>query len=361
MTASTSTAADPSPPGGLRTPWSPAAAHAHTPAWDGAAGAPDGWTRLRAGRSLPTRRGLLQLLLAVVLYGAGANAGAGWVLVLTAALAGAVLAGWLTARRTARRVEARRDVPPLVVAGSVVRLSVEVRAPGAGYVVVRDGLSGRSGAGAGGRFDGQARPSRGALQGAEIRVEVTDLLGLARCDAVAFVGSPLLAVPPVPDAAAAPWAAPAQLAEHAATVRARPGVEFAGLRAYAPGDPARSVQWRATARHGRLLVGEPQREAAPAVRVALAGGTWERGSLDRATERICALATAAEQTGHPVEVAVDGLVLPWSDTARRDLALLPPHAGAPARALAPPSPTSLATWTVSPADVADPDHDRGAP
>lgn len=316
--------------------------------------AEDGWTRLRARRTVPTRRGLLHLLLAGVLYGAGANAGAGWVVVLAAGLAGAVLAGWVTTHRAARRVEARREVPQLGVAGVALELTVEVRAPVGGHVVVSDALSGGSGAAAaGGRFRAPLRPSRGALEGAEIRAELTDRLGLARSGAAGFVRSPLLAVPPVPAATTAPRPASAQPAEQAATVRARSGVEFAGLRAYAPGDPARSVQWRASARHGRLIVGEPQRQAGPALRVALAGGTWERGSLDRAAERVCALAAAAERAGRPVEVAADGLVLPWSDAVRRDLALLPPHASAPPRPLAPPPPAALETWTISAADVVE--------
>lgn len=317
--------------------------------------APDtegGWTRLRAGRTAPTRRGLLQVVLAAVLYGAGANAGAGWVVVLAATLVGAVLAGWVAAHRAVRRVEARREVPWLVVAGSAVEVVVEIRVPVAGHAVVTDDLARASGATrVGRRLAAVARPPRGAVEGGEVRVEVTDRLGLARASAAGFVRSPLLAVPPVPAAAAPPRLAAAQLAEQAATVRARSGVEFAGLRAYAPGDPPRSVQWRATARHGRLIVGEPHRQAAPALRLALAGGTWERGTLDRAAARVCALAAAAERAGRPVEIAADGLVQGWSETARRDLALLPPHSGAPARPLAPPPATALETVTVSAADT----------
>lgn len=317
-------------------------------------GAEDRWTRLRAGRTVPTRRGLLQLVLAGVLYAAGANAGAGWVVVLAAGLGGAVLAGWVTARRAARRVEGRRRLPQLVVAGSAVEVTLEVRAPAAGLAVVTDALSGASGAAPAGRaLVAVLRPSRGALDGAQVHVEVTDRLGLARAATAAFVRSPLLAVPPVPAAGARPPPAAVQDAEHEATVRARSGVEFAGLRAYASGDPARWVQWRATARHGRLIVGEPHRQAAPALRIALAGGTWEQASLDRAAERVCALAAGAERAGRPVEVAADGLIQPWSDAVRRDLALLPPHAGAPARPLAPPPTAALETWTVSADDVAE--------
>lgn len=136
--------------------------------------------------------------------------------------------------------------------------------------------------------------------------------------------------------------------EDSAAVRARSGPEFGGLRAYAPGDPARSVSWRASARHGRLVVGEPLRPAAPTLRIGVAAGTWEREALDRATERVCALATAASAAGRPVEIAADGAVRPWDDAARRDLAVLPPHVGAAPRPLAPPPPGPAETVTIGP-------------
>jgi len=133
-----------------------------------------------------------------------------------------------------------------------------------------------------------------------------------------------------------------------AAARALSGAEFAGLRAYVPGDPPRSISWRASARHGRLVVGEPLRPAAPTLRIALAGGTWEREALDRAAERICALAATAAGEGRPVEIAADGAVFPWNEAARRDLAVLPPHAGAAPRLLAPPPAGAVETVTVAP-------------
>ncbi len=48
-------------------------------------------------------------------------------------------------------------------------------------------------------------------------------------------------------------------------------VEFAGHRAYAPGDEIRSIDWAATARTGRLFVKEYEREAAERATVALDG------------------------------------------------------------------------------------------
>ncbi len=305
-----------------------------------------GWTRLRPGRTAPTRRGSLQALLAVVLYTAGANAGAGWVTVLATLLAGAVLAAWWTTHRAARRVEVRRTLPAQAVAGTPVEVSVQVRAPGGGHLVVADALGGAGAGPPGARLVGTLRPARGSVRGAEVRVELADPLGLARASAAGWAPSPLLAVPAVPRA---PGSLPRRVAETALdlpAVRARAGVEYAGLRAYAPGDPPRTVHWRATARHGRMVVGEPARPAAPALRIALAGGSWSQAALDRAVERVCALAAAGAAAGRPTEVAVDGAVQPWSEAARRDLALLPPHAGARPRPLAPPPPGAVETVTV---------------
>lgn len=297
---------------------------------------------------LPTRRGVLQVVLACVLYAAGANVGAGWVVVLAAALAGAVLSALACVWWAARRVRVLRALPTLALAGSPVQVTLEAHAPGMGRIVVADSLTGLAGAvDPGRRLTAAFVPRRGAVGGGDVRVELTDPLGLARATLSGQVASPLLAVPAIPpsETVALPALAEGSLDQAA---RARSGPEFAGLRAYAPGDPPRSVQWRATARHGRMVVGEPTRPTAPALRVALAGGAWTQEQLDRAIERVCGLAAAAAAMGRPTEVAADGSVRPWTEAARRDLTLLPPHAGAPARTLAPPPSGAVETITVGP-------------
>lgn len=140
--------------------------------------APSEWTRLRARRTVPMLRGVLQVVFAGVLYAAGANVGAGWVVVLAAVLAGTVVAGYLAVWQAARRVEVRRRFPAVAVAGVAVEVFVEVRAPGAGRLVVADGLSGLVGDGASrSRFVGSVVPARGAADGAEVRVGLADRFG----------------------------------------------------------------------------------------------------------------------------------------------------------------------------------------
>jgi uncharacterized protein (DUF58 family) len=309
------------------------------------------WAPLIAARTVPTRRGVLQGLFAAVLYLAGANVGAGWVVVLSAALGGAVLAAWVSARWAAHHAAVRRRLPARMVADAPCEALLDVRAPGSGRLAVLDDLTAVAGALASGEtLTAPVRPPRGAIEGDRVRVVIADRFGLMRSAAEGYVPSTALAVPAVGEGGALlPAGAPLGGSDQA--VRARSGVEFAGLRAYAPGDPPRTVRWRASARHGRLVVGEPLRPTAPVLRVAIAGGTWTRPALDRATVRACGLAAAAAAEGRTVEIAADGRVQPWSDAARQDLALLPPHAGAAARALAPPPGAAVETVLVTPGGV----------
>ena len=95
-------------------------------------------------------------------------------------------------------------------------------------------------------------------------------------------------------------------------------VEFAGHRAYSPGDEIRSIDWAAYARTDRLFVKEREREAADRVVVALDGsasmaafGKWT------AARRLAAAAGMLALAG---EARVD-LVLLQEGTARRAAAL----------------------------------------
>lgn len=299
-------------------------------------------TRLAPERTVATHRGLLQLALAALLYAAGLNSGAGWVVVLAAVLTGAVLAGWALVWSAARRVDVRREIDALGVAGVPMHAAVEVQVAGVGHVAVADAFTGMIGAGpAGSRFTARVVAPRGGRDEAPLRVSLIDHLGLVRGGACGPVRSPVLVVPAGSGAESREQAA--RGATDAGFARAPSGAEFAGVRTYAPGDPPRTVRWRASARHGRLLVGEPAQPSGPALRIAIDGGTWTREDLDGVVERACALADAASAAGRPVEIAADGRVRPWSPATRRDLALLPPHWGAPARPLAPPPRTAVET------------------
>jgi len=309
----------------------------------------------RRPRARPTRRGLLQLVLGLTLWLAGANVGSTWVVLLSAAAIGAVLTGVATAARAVRRVSVTRELPAIVVAGQPVTAALTVTAPTAARLVVTDDLTGVAADTATGmtlRVPVALR--RGAVPGGRVRVGLADRFGLASATAAGEVASAVLALPAVgPTAVPRPRLEAAGVVPSAAGAGA--GTEILGVRDYRAGDAPRSVHWRSSARHGRLVVRETAREAGPALVVALAGGSWDAAALDRAAERACGLAAAAEEAGRPVELALDGRRLAWSPAARRDLALLPPHAGAPARPLAPPPlPAGTETVLLTPADPAAP-------
>ena len=81
------------------------------------------------------------------------------------------------------------------------------------------------------------------------------------------------------------------------------GGDFYALREYVPGDPITRIAWRASARHGDLLVREETRVGAMAFDIALhLGGTEEED--ERAISLAASLAALAVRTGAPVSVSV---------------------------------------------------------
>jgi uncharacterized protein (DUF58 family) len=313
------------------------------------------WTPLRAGRPRLSRRAVLQLGLGVLLYLAGANAAAGWVVVLAAAVLGVVPWAWASAWRAGRSIEVRRHTPARAVAGEAVRTVLEVRAASGAHAVVHDHLTGASGA-AGGLRDGAELHAdvplrRGAVRGGQVEVTVTDLFGLVGVLASGEVPACCDVLPAVPALPAGTWLADWAVQAQGASLRTGHGTEVLGVREYRAGDPPKVIHWRTTARHGRLIARELATEARPRLRVEVGPGVWDQEALDRAAEAGGALAGSAQAVGHTVELAMDGVSVGWGIVARHHLALLPPHVGAAARALAPPPPGQAdITVTLTPAD-----------
>lgn len=298
----------------------------------------DGWVPLGTSRTRVTRRALIQGLLGVVLYGAGANVSAGWVVALSAIVLGSLPWAWWTARRAVRTLAVRRELPATATAGRPTAVGLAVRARTAAMAVVEDDLTGTVGV-ASGLPDGALLTTTTALArgrgiAGEVRVTLTDPFGLVTVHASAVVPSTTEVLPAVPRirrrGLAAGWAVEAGEAAR----RAGDGVEVLGVREYRRGDPLRAVAWRASARRDQLVVRELEDPARVRVRVCVAPGPWEADPLDRALELVCAIADDASRAGHPTEVAVDGTAEAWSPSVRRLLAAVPPHAGAPPRPLA---------------------------
>jgi uncharacterized protein (DUF58 family) len=112
--------------------------------------------------------------------------------------------------------------------------------------------------------------------------------------------------------------------------------EFFGLREYRPGDDQRDVHWRSTARSGRLLVREYQREAQLRVTLALDdrlppdAGPSEDAALEEAVSLAASLASAYVAKGYAVRLVTARGSVPYgvgeAQRARvlRFLALLEP-------------------------------------
>ncbi len=99
------------------------------------------------------------------------------------------------------------------------------------------------------------------------------------------------------------------------------GIEFAGVREYLPGDDVRTIDWRVTARTGRLAVRRYVEERNRTVLflvdvgAGMAAGSGTRTLLDVAAEVVALVGSAALAGGDRVALAA------WSD--RQELALTP--------------------------------------
>lgn len=300
----------------------------------------DGWTGLERVRTRPTRRVILLGVLGLLLYGAGANVSAGWVVVLAAVMLGAGPWAWFQVRRAGKGLRVRRELPPRAVAGVRVDVRVEVTARTPAMAVVRDELSGTVGVAGGLRhgseLEGSVPLRRGFTGGGRMEIRLSDPFGLVDLTLAGDVPVRTEVVPaviPLPGGdVVAQWGV--DVGDESR--KAGSGAEVLGVREYTRGDPVRTIHWRSTARTGQLVVRELADDARPRVRIEIASQTWPREVLDRATEVACALAEQSRQAGHEVTIAADGEAAPWSPAVRQQLAMLPPHAGAEARPLAPP-------------------------
>lgn len=113
----------------------------------------------------------------------------------------------------------------------------------------------------------------------------------------------------------------------------RAGTQPHGVREWRPGDSFRGVHWRSTARHGRLVVVEPERPRGRRVAVLVAGPAQDgQPGYESVLARAAATAVQALADGDEVLLAALGPVgpalVPQDPTSALDwFALLrPPHA-----------------------------------
>jgi len=296
--------------------------------------------RLRPPRTLrPTRAGWCFFALTFGVGFAALNTGNNLLyLVLSLMLAFLVLSGVLS-ESALRGIEVRRRLPRELFAGAAGVVGLEIRngqrrVP-AFAVVVEDQLRGPAG---GPRVCGRVfalrigpgetelasyrllAPRRGALELSGFRISTRFPFGLFSKAMASERAQHTLVYPaveplPVPEALGGP-----RSGDEGRSAQGAAGSAAAGLREFAPGDPARRIHWRASLRRGALLARRLEPEQSPEVEVrlrtagAVAGAEFE-GAVRRAASQVVALLEAGRRVG-----------------LRTDACRLPAEAGAGQRA-----------------------------
>lgn len=228
------------------------------------------------------------ILMAVVLYLIAANSGAGWMYVVAATLAATVLVSVPAPLLNVRGLEVERRVPATGTAGEPLIGKIELQNEGrfAKHLLeIRDGFAGGIGSAVVLRVKGGVQeeveytvenPRRGVYSGGEIIVESGAPFGLFYGRRRKQVRSETAIYPRTFQVAGvsdliSPENNSAESDESDA-LRRGAGGEFWGVREYRPGDPAKLVAWRRSARNlstGRLAVLEMADETSPPLSLAL--------------------------------------------------------------------------------------------
>ncbi len=120
-----------------------------------------------------------------------------------------------------------------------------------------------------------------------------------------------------------------------ASAAGRPGPSIRGVRDHKPADPVRDIHWKASARLGRWMVKEREKESAPVaeLRLELPAPAPE---VEKAVSRACAPILRWEREGRPYRLLAGDRVLAGADDPGRRakalsaLALLSPDGTMPA-------------------------------
>jgi uncharacterized protein (DUF58 family) len=226
-----------------------------------------------------TARAALLAVLGAVLYLIAANSGAGWLYVVVATTGAVVLVSVAFPRWNVAGIEGLRRVPPAATAGGAVECTLVVTNRGlfARHLIeVEDRLAGGTGRGVVVRA-GRGRPvrvdyeikgvRRGIYKGGDIALATGAPFGLSHARRNTRAPARLVVYPRTFEVAELPpsTAVDGERGDgsESSVLHRGHGGEFWGLREYRPGDPARFVAWRRSARSlaaGKLAVVELARE-----------------------------------------------------------------------------------------------------
>jgi uncharacterized protein (DUF58 family) len=139
--------------------------------------------------------------------------------------------------------------------------------------------------------------ARGVLSSSEVRIDATAPFGLFSRTMVELVDRELLVLPvPAPIESI-----PAGARGDGATMRAR-GADAGGVREWRSGDQVRNVQWRSTARTGRLTVVERDHAATGSLVILIVGRTGDP-ALEEAISKAAMVGSVALRRGTAVLIA----------------------------------------------------------
>lgn len=226
--------------------------------------------------------------LALVLYAIASSSGAGWLYVISAGMGGVLVVSALVPLYNVRGIEAHRKAPPVGTAGESLRCEMEIRNRGrlARHLLeVRDDFAGGTGGGVVVRvrrgapegFEYEIEASRrGVYSGGEVTVESGAPFGVFHGRRRMRVASHTTIYPRTFEVAGLPRPASSNATgterEESYQMHRGLGGEFWGVREYRPGDPARLIAWRQSARSlaaGRLSVVELAQETSPPLGISL--------------------------------------------------------------------------------------------
>jgi len=231
---------------------------------------------------MPTREGLVVLILSVAVFLLATNLMSGLLFALDALLVSLLLVGTVTTLLPMHRMRVRRRAPARGVEGTPVPIQVEVSAARGGrFLVIEDGPQGMRARTPLAHLP-RGRPAavtipavparRGQFMFGPVEVTSRGTIGLLTARRRFALRDQITVWPqtaPVPDAVRLRLI-PQEEGE-AAGVRTRQPENFYGVRDYQPGDSPSRIHWRSSARRGALVVREYERptRSAPAIVVDL--------------------------------------------------------------------------------------------
>lgn len=351
--------------------------------------APVGLAALRVRGMGLTRRGWWFLVAGITLIGIAYLSGRQIFLLAGALLVALPLVALVVvAARRPRVTVTRRFVPGVVAVGetAAVAVAVQNQAPSRSLPARwRDGLPWRPFETPAGRvppLEGRSRrfgersrttvgydvvaPRRGIIPLGPLRIEVADPFELATASATVGETQPLIVTPAVVPLASGTFATPGGDGEASVVQRRTTGDDDDAMtREYRTGDALRRVHWRATARHGDLMVRQEEQRSLPRARLILdtlregypdatpdegariTEGEGESAAFEWAVRMLASAAVHLRRLGYAIEIVETGpaqldavgrrrtwgdeeLLVRLASIGLEDVAVLPPRTPAAA-------------------------------